>query len=188
MTLVRAEGNDLMSGRIVEVEAYRGSTDPASHAYRGRTSRNSVMFGEPGRAYLYFSYGNHWMLNITTEKVGTPGAVLIRAIEPIEGVQLMKGNRSVDEIEELASGPGKLTQALKIDGSLNGEDLTTSKRLFVVEGDSDRLNVRTSARIGVSVGLNYRWRYFVNGSRFVSRGRPRQPESAKKTHNYLCER
>jgi len=177
-TLVRVDEDEVMSGRIVELEAYRGAKDPASHAFGGMTKRNSVMFGEPGHAYCYFAYGNHWMFNMTTEKFGIPGAVLIRAIEPREGVELMKRNRGVGEIDELASGPGKLTKALRIDGSLNGEDLITSKRLFVLEGHSDE-PVKTSARIGVTVGLEYKWRYFIDGNRFISRAKT----SARKCKN-----
>lgn len=174
-TLVRVHGKEVMSGKIVELEAYRGSRDPASHAYRGPTKRNCVMFGEPGHAYIYFTYGNHWMLNITTEKVGTPGAVLIRTIEPIEGVELMKKNRGISEIRELTSGPGKLTQALRIDKDLNGEDIITSERLYVLEGGGPEPVVKTSTRIGITVGVNYRWRYFIEGNRFVSRAKPSIP-------------
>ena len=173
--LVRADGDEVMSGRIVEVEAYRGNKDPASHAYRGQTERNRVMFGDPGLAYLFYSYGNHWMLNFTTEKRGVPGAVLLRAIKPIEGVELMKRNRDVKNLEDLTSGPGKLTEALRIDGELSGEDLISSERLYVLHGGSNETRIRTSARIGITTGLNYRWRYFVEGNRFVSRARPQRP-------------
>ncbi len=161
-----------MSGTIVEAEAYRGRRDPASHAYIGPTKRNEVIFGEPGHAYVYFTYGNHWMLNFSTERVGTPGAVLIRAIEPIDGVEQMKRNRRIDDVHQLTSGPGKLTKALQIDGTLNGEDLTMSQRLYVLEGDLRDLKIKKSTRIGVGVGIKSHWRFFVEGNRFVSRGKP----------------
>ncbi len=169
-TLVRIDGEVAMSGKIVELEAYRGSGDPASHAFRGPTDRNRIMFGESGHAYVYFSYGNHWMLNVTTERASVPGAVLIRALEPINGLEAMRRHRGLEDICELTSGPGKLTKALRIDGSFNGEDITSSDRLFVLDG-TDEPKIATSARIGVKVGLNLRWRYFIEGSAFVSRTR-----------------
>ena len=174
-TLVRVDGENVLSGKIVELEAYRGKRDPASHAYKGPTKRNSVMFGEPGHAYLYFTYGFHWMLNIVTEKIGTPGAILIRAVEPVHGVESMKRNRGIDDISGLANGPGKLTQAFRIDGSLNGEDITTSQHLYILEGAESEPKIGTSTRIGITVGVNYRWRYFVEGNDFVSRARPSRP-------------
>ncbi len=113
--LVRRIGRRLLSGRVVEVEAYRGRGDPASHAYRGETPRNRVMFGEAGKAYVYFTYGFHHCLNVKTERKGVAGAILVRALEPLEGIELMKKNRGREEVRELANGPGKLTQSLKID-------------------------------------------------------------------------
>ena len=122
--LVRVRGKNRMVGRIVEVEAYRGFDDPASHAFRGLTPRNAPMFGEAGHAYVYFTYGNHYCLNITTQDVGTPGAVLIRAIEPLEGLGTMRRLRPKVPDSNLANGPGKLTKALGIDMSLNKIDMT----------------------------------------------------------------
>jgi DNA-3-methyladenine glycosylase len=179
--LVRVAGGERLSGRIVEAEAYRGHADPASHAYKGMTRRNEVMFGEPGHAYVYFTYGNHFCLNLTCEPKETPAAVLVRAIEPLEGAEQMKRNRAVEETEELTNGPGKLTKALTIDGGLNGEDLVTSERLFLEEGEGPR-KVGTSARVGITDGAEHRWRFFVEGSRFVSKGRPAKPHP--RTHNY----
>jgi len=169
--LVRVEGKKRLSGIIVETEAYRGSGDPASHAYSGKTRRNEVMFGEPGHAYVYFTYGFHHCLNLTTEREGIPGAVLIRAVEPVEGVETMIARRGLEDAARAADGPGKLTQALGIDRRLNGEDLISSKRLFV-EAGSGPVPVGTSARVGIKLGVDRRWRYYVKGSRFVSRGRP----------------
>jgi DNA-3-methyladenine glycosylase len=172
--LVRSAGGRRLSGTIVEVEAYRGMRDPASHAYRGRTSRNEVMFGEPGHAYVYFTYGNHYCLNVTCEPPGSPAAVLIRAIEPREGVETMRANRGVTGLLDLASGPGKLTKALGIGRDLNGEDLVSSERLFLEEGERPHA-VATSARVGISKGSGFQWRYFAEGSPFVSRGKPSAP-------------
>jgi DNA-3-methyladenine glycosylase len=170
-TLVRVVGGRRLSGTIVEVEAYRGPKDPASHAFRGRTARNEVMFGEPGRAYVYFSYGFHQCLNLTCEPYGTPAAVLVRALEPLEGIDEMERNRGTSLLHELASGPGKLTQALAITADFNGEDLTTSDRLFLEEG-REVVSVGTSSRIGITRGMERRWRFFVKGNEFVSRKRP----------------
>ncbi len=170
--LVRRVGGKTLSGVIVEVEAYRGRDDPASHAYRGETARNRVMFGEAGHAYVYFSYGFHWCLNITTEAIGVPGAVLVRGLEPLDGVPMMRVNRKKDDMMELTNGPGKLTQALRIDKTLNGEDLIKSKRLFLARGESESINVGSSSRIGIRSGLEYRWRYFIGGNQFVSRAKP----------------
>jgi DNA-3-methyladenine glycosylase len=118
--LVRRVGRRMLSVRIVEAEAYRGEDDPASHAYKGLTKRTAVMFGEGGHAYVYLSYGANRCLNVTTERKGTPGAVLIRAVEPLDGIDLMKRRRGVTELTELTSGPGKLTRAMNIDLALNG--------------------------------------------------------------------
>jgi DNA-3-methyladenine glycosylase len=166
--LVRRVGARVLSGRIVEVEAYRGRDDPASHSYRRATKRSSIMFGEAGHVYMFFSYGNHWCLNFTAEKEGDPGGVLIRALEPIEGVEEMMRNRGVSELQRLANGPGNLTQALEIDGGFNGEDLVTSKRLYVEEKEG-AVPVKTSPRIGISKAKELPWRFFVDGSPFVSK-------------------
>jgi len=166
--LVRKIGRKTLSGRIVEVEAYRGSDDPASHSYRGATKRSSIMFGEAGHVYVFFSYGSHWCLNFTTEKETQPGAVLVRALEPVEGIAQMKRNRGVTELAKLTNGPGKLTKALAIDGKFNGEDVVTSKRLYVL-GREEPVRVGASARIGISRGREHQWRFFVQGNQFVSK-------------------
>jgi len=126
------------------------------------------MFGEAGHAYVYFSYGNHWCLNITTEPEGQPGAVLVRAVEPIEGIEEMTRNRGVPELGRLANGPGKLTKALSIDGTFNGEDLVKSRRLYVL-GREGPVRVKASERIGISKGREQQWRYFVEGNRYLSK-------------------
>jgi DNA-3-methyladenine glycosylase len=173
--LVRKVGVRRMSGIVVETEAYRGSRDPASHAYRGRTARNEVMFGPAGHAYVYFTYGFHHMLNFTTESEGVPGAVLIRAVEPVSGIEVMLANRGLQDTRSLADGPGKLTKAFGIDRSLNGEDLTESDRLWVEDGKRPG-TIGVSSRVGVVGGASYRWRLFAKGSPFVSRGKPTAPK------------
>lgn len=169
--LVRVVGKARMSGMVVETEAYRGRRDPASHAFRGRTRRNEVMFGPAGHAYVYFTMGAHYCLNVTTEGEGTPAAVLIRAIEPEEGVELMRRNRGLDDVRRLAAGPGNLTRALRVGRELNGEDLTRSRRLFFESGARIR-DVGVSPRVGVSAGRSFLWRFYAKGSPFVSKRRP----------------
>jgi DNA-3-methyladenine glycosylase len=166
--LVRKIGEKALSGRIVEVEAYRGSDDPASHSFRGVTKRSAVMFGEAGYVYVFFSYGVHWCLNFTTEEEGQPGAVLIRALEPVEGIEEMARNRGVSELERLTNGPGKLTRALSIDGAFNGEDVVKSKKLYVLSGE-EPVKIKASVRMGISRGREQQWRYFVDGNQFVSK-------------------
>lgn len=172
--LVRETKGIRLSARIVEAEAYRGRDDPASHAYRGKTERTEVMFGEAGYAYVYFTYGNHYCLNITTENTGEPGAVLIRAASPLRGLEVMRANRNRETVIDLTSGPGKLTKAMAIDGSLNGEDVVTSKRLYLLRGKVDG-EIGVSPRIGLRVARETNWRYYLEGDPFVSNGR---------THNY----
>jgi DNA-3-methyladenine glycosylase len=167
--LVRSLGRYRLVGRIVEVEAYRGRDDPASHAFRGRTLRNAPMFGEPGHAYIYFTYGNHYCLNITTQETGAPGAVLIRAIEPVEGLPVMRRLRPNVVGRDLTNGPGKLTKALGIDKSLNETDMTNRGELFVTNSDSSKVKVERSTRIGISKGKDRLWRFYIKDSAFVSR-------------------
>ncbi len=169
--LVRVVDGRRLVGTIVETEAYRGRDDPASHAYPGKTPRNAVMFGEAGHAYVYFSYGSHNCLNVTTEREGTPGAVLLRALQPTEGIAKMIQNRGGWSGKLVADGPGKLTQALVIDRSLNGEDLVKSGKLFIETGLRP-VRVSRSGRIGISRGTERRWRFYVAESEFVSRGKP----------------
>ncbi len=172
--LVRVLRGARMSGVIVETEAYRGSRDPASHAFRGRTGRNEAMFGPAGHAYVYFTMGVHYCLNVTTEGEGTPGAVLIRAVQPEEGVGIMRKNRGVDDVLRLAAGPGNLTRALDIGRALNGEDLVRSDRIFI-EAGARAGAIGVSSRVGVASGRSFKWRFFVKGNPFVSKGRPSLP-------------
>jgi DNA-3-methyladenine glycosylase len=160
-----------VAGRIVEVEAYEPD-DPASHAFRGPTARNSVMFGRPGRLYVYFTYGNHWMANVVTREVGEGSAVLIRALQPLEGIEEMRARRGREGLRELCSGPGKLCRALGIDRSLNGTDLVRGRRIWLERGEAVEPDAITvGPRVGISVGLDRPWRFSVAGDPFVSRGR-----------------
>jgi DNA-3-methyladenine glycosylase len=169
--LVRVRHGRVVSGIIVETEAYRGERDPASHAYRGKTDRNGIMFGPPGHAYVYFSMGVHHCLNVTTEPEGIPAAVLIRALEPVDGVEVMERNRGVGDRLRLTSGPGNLTEAMDIDRGLNGEDLVLSSMLYLDSGQKVE-DVGTSSRVGICRGISFKWRYFDRGSPYVSRGKP----------------
>ncbi len=167
--LVRVKNRCKMVGRIVEVEAYRGGDDPASHAFRGLTPRNRPMFGEPGHAYVYFTYGNHYCLNITTQEPGVPGAVLIRAIEPLAGLRPMRLLRPKVPDSHLTDGPGKLTKALGIDKSLNEVDVTNRGPLFVTESDETKFEVGRSARVGIRQGTDRLWRFYIAGNLYVSK-------------------
>lgn len=153
-------------GRIVEVEAYLGPRDPASHAYR-RTPRSEVMWGPPGTAYVYFSYGSHACMNIVTEPEGTAGAVLLRALEPIEGLALMQRRRGTWDLRRLASGPGRLTQAMGITLAHNRADLVTGP-LYVARGRPPA-QVATTPRIGITSATDRPWRFVERGSPFLSR-------------------
>lgn len=160
--LVRRLNRTTLEGIIVETEAYGGSKDPASHAYRGITKRNEVMFGEAGHAYVYFTYGFHHCLNFVTGKKGTASAVLIRAIEPRIGIEKMLTFRKTATTDELTDGPGKLCQALAINRTLNGIDVTTDQSPIHVLDDGKKLLVKTSTRIGIRVGNDKRWRFYVD--------------------------
>jgi DNA-3-methyladenine glycosylase len=168
--LVRVIGRAVLIGRIVEVEAYGGRNDPASHAYRGATPRNMPMFGQPGHAYIYFTYGNHYCLNVTTQRAGVAGAVLLRAVEPLKGLEVMKRFRpGVSELQ-LTNGPGKLTKAFAIDRSLNEIDLTRQGPLFIGKASGEiQSTIKRSARIGITLGIERLWRFYIQPSKYISR-------------------
>lgn len=173
--LVKRGDNGVIVGKIVEDEAYGGKEDPASHAYRGETPRNKVMFGKPGLSYVYFVYGNHYCINATTEREGVPGAILIRAAEIVDGLQLARKNRPAKSLVELANGPGKLTKALGITKVHNGLNLTTSARLFICKPERDEsFEVVASKRIGIKAGSEKPWRFYMEGSKFLSKYRAKQ--------------
>ena len=168
--LVRRVGESELVGRIVEVEAYGGADDPASHAYRGMTPRNQVMFGKGGFAYVYFTYGKHYCFNVTTEKEGVPGAVLIRALQSVSGIEMMQKNREVKRLRDLTNGPGKLTQAMSITKEQNGLDLASSRELFIFEPRVKHdFEVASARRIGIRVGVEKPWRFYIKNNKFVSR-------------------
>ena len=156
------------SGRIVEAEAYHQS-EPACHAYVGVTPRTRTLFGPPGRAYVYRSYGIHAMLNAVCEDEGTGAAVLVRALEPLEGLDDMRARRGLERLEDLCSGPGKLCQALGIGLDLNATDLATGP-IRILPGDPPPLTA--SPRIGITKAAELPWRFSESQSRFVSRPRP----------------
>ena len=158
-------------GRIVETEAYIGPQDLACHASKGRTARTEVMFGPAGHAYVYFIYGFYNMLNLVTEAKDYPAAVLIRAVEPTRGIELMKTRRQNGALRNLASGPGKLCQAFAIDRSLNGADLRGDV-LFVEDRGDPIPKFQATARIGVDYAGKWKskpYRFIVRGNEFVSR-------------------
>lgn len=164
-------GGDRLSARIVECEAYQEG-DPASHSFRGLRPRTAVMFGPPGHLYVYRSYGVHWCMNVVTGEDGEGSAVLLRAAEPIEGVDRMRRARRTQDPRLLCAGPGRLTQALSITGNHNGIDLVKGRDLNVTgrDGLPDDA-VRVATRIGLTVAREQPWRFLEGGSRFVSRGR-----------------
>ena len=176
--LVRLLDGRRLGGLIVECEAYIGQDDTACHASRGRTARNEVMFGPPGCAYVYFTYGKHWMLNVVTEAEGFPAAVLVRALQPVEGIEAMwtlrqeKGRPRSER--EMTSGPACLTQALAIDKTFNGADLVAGGQLWLEWGEtfSDE-----AVGLGPRIGIKYAaekdqkapWRFWIRDNPYVSR-------------------
>jgi DNA-3-methyladenine glycosylase len=160
------------AGVIVETEAYHDS-EPACHAHIGLTARTHVLFGPPGRAYVYRSYGIHALLNAVCEPEGVGAAVLIRALEPLEGLDLMRARRGLEREDDLCSGPGKLTQALGIDLDLNTTDLATGPiRIEVAAPGWESVEVAVGPRIGITKAAELPWRFCAVGSRSVSRPRP----------------
>jgi len=158
-TLVRKIGNKIISGIITETEAYRYKDDPASHAFRGLTERNKVMFGQVGIAYVYFTYGMHYCVNAVARSSSyDAGAILIRAIKPETGIEEMFKNRGIDLLSNLTNGPAKLTQAMKISKKQYGEDLAKVSSLYITEGiKADKIT--SSPRIGIKNGNEKRWNF-----------------------------
>jgi DNA-3-methyladenine glycosylase len=176
-TIVRETARNRISGRIVETEAYPPG-DPSGHAYRGRTARNQTLFLGTGFAYVYFIYGTSYMLNVSSEEPGVGAGVLLRALEPLEGIDVMKRIRKTDKLTDLARGPGRLAAALKIDRRLDGVDLCASGSLWLGTAVRKTAHISTTVRIGITREVDRPLRFFEAGSPFVSgpasviRGRP----------------
>jgi len=176
--LIRKSEEGLTSGIIVEAEAYNGEDDPASYAFSGRTKRSEIMYGPPGRAFVHFTYGMHHMLNLVTEREEFPAAILIRALEPHEGISLMKKRRKIEELFNLCSGPAKICQAFGIDRSHNGVSLFSSRSpILIKEGERRQKGARRkegreeliwTSRIGIREGKDRLWRAYLKGSPFIS--------------------
>lgn len=168
--LVSEVGGRRTAGRIVETEAYLGPDDPASHGYRARrTRRNASMFEPPGTAYVYFTYGMHWCLNAVTEREGFPAAVLIRALEPLEGIATMRRRRRCSSDRELCSGPAKLCQALGVTGREDGVPLTRGRLRIVRRRTRQRDAIIVTPRIGITRAVDWPLRFLIAGSPWVSR-------------------
>lgn len=171
--LVRCLNGQRLVGRIVEVEAYLGPGDKASHAAAGHTERNAAMYGPPGHAYIYFIYGMHYCLNVVTDRPGFPAAVLLRALEPLAGIEQMQLNRPRRAGLELTNGPAKLCYALAIDGTLNGSDLIDGSVLWLETGMAIQgSQIMAGPRVGVrgdERALNAPWRFWIAGNPYVSK-------------------
>ena len=166
--LVHETEKGICKGKIVETEAYLGKNDPGSIGCRNVKNIPKVLLGPQGHAFVYFTYGNHWMFNvIATERIGFPGAVLIRALEPLEGIELMKKRRMTDEIRNLTNGPGKLTKALDIDKRHHELDLT--KNDLFIENSDEKFEIVRTTRIGLSKGGDMLLRFYIKDNEFVSK-------------------
>ncbi len=176
--LMRRMHTQILAGRIVEVEAYLGEKDPASHAFRGMTKRNEVMFQNGGRLYVYFTYGMHFCCNVVTEEEGIGHAVLLRAVEPLEGFAVMARNRGLPfaterDKQKLCSGPAKLCEAYGIARAENGTDLCGNEIWIAEETDVEiKPRVDRSTRIGIAQGREHNWRFFLRDSPYMSKGKP----------------
>ncbi|MEN2471173.1 DNA-3-methyladenine glycosylase [Burkholderia sp. GS2Y] len=171
--LAAADGR---AGRIVEVEAYAGAIDPAAHTYRGKTLRNATMFGPPGHLYVYFTYGMHWCCNCVCGPDGTGTGVLIRALEPLQGLAHMRTARPPQTRDrDLCRGPARLTQAMGIGGAQDGVDLVGAREGFAIvdDGMAPPTDLAGGPRIGIRVGTDLPWRWSVPGNRYVSGTLPR---------------
>lgn len=177
---VLVHDEEAVAARIVETEAYT-EDDPACHAFanglrrqQGKpvSGRSALLFGPPGVAYVYLNYGIHWLFNVVTEQQGTAGAVLIRAVEPVKGQDLIRQRRPVARLQDMTNGPGKVTSALGIDQSHNGLSLQQGG-LYIAKSTGDFVDqIDTSSRIGISKGQERPWRFFIAGNQFVSPARP----------------
>ncbi|MGC8999144.1 MAG: DNA-3-methyladenine glycosylase [Candidatus Bathyarchaeia archaeon] len=169
-TLVRRFNHHILSGKIVETEAYYGENDPASKAYKGRKAFNELMYLDVGKTFIYMVHGN-WLLNIVAHSRGSVGAVLIRAIEPLEGIEFMRKNRGVKDVHALTSGPGRLTRAMGITKEQNGLDVTKAENEIAIfeAAAMEDFEIGTSHRIGVKRDLPQELRFYIKGNMFVSK-------------------
>jgi DNA-3-methyladenine glycosylase len=165
-TLMVGQGSKVAGGIIVEVEAYH-HTDPAAHSYRGPTDRNRVMFGPPGFLYVYRSYGIHWCMNFVCEEEGSASAVLIRALEPVEGLAAMRRRRDADDVRALCSGPGKVCEALGVTREHNG--LALDRAPIAIYARTSKPGILVGPRIGITKAVDHPWRYGMKGSKFLSK-------------------
>jgi DNA-3-methyladenine glycosylase len=168
--LVRQIGNDYLVGKIVETEAYLASGDPAAHNAAGRTKRTEILFGKPGRSYVY-QLRHHYLLNVVTEGIDTPSCVLLRALEPVQGVEYMRLARGPKNFADtqLMNGPAKLCQAFAINLSLNGTDLTfATSPLYIARGSGEEFQIETTTRIGITKAVDKPLRFIIKGNPFVS--------------------
>lgn len=176
--LLRRDGRSILAGRIVETEAYLGAIDPGAHTYRGKTPRNAVLFGPAGHAYIYFSYGNHYCTNVSCQLPGDAGGVLLRALEPVCGIETMAALRGLtldttpkpSQMRLLTSGPGRLSQALGITRERdNGKDLCSGESdLYIVDDGSTCPTILATPRINVTLAPHDEWRFIIPGNPFVS--------------------
>ena len=173
--LVREIDDQKIIVKIVDTEAYMGAEDKASHAYNNKkTKRTKNMFARGGIAYIYLIYGMYYCFNIVTAAEDNPHAVLIRAVETVKGLELIKENRKIKskKIEELTNGPGKLSQALKIDKSFDGCDLVKSNKLYLIENEIKNLNIKSVPRVNIDYAEEYKdkkWRFYIKGNKFISK-------------------
>jgi DNA-3-methyladenine glycosylase len=166
--LIRRKGSKIYAGMIVETEAYKGSLDAAAHSYRGKTKRNEVMFDKGGKCYVYFTYGNHYCMNAVTGEKDLAHAVLIRALEPLAGIEHMMKNRKKTDLRILTNGPGKLTQALEIDSKLNGVNFGDDELGIYEPRIKIQLTILKSRRIGITKNADKPWRFYAGSNPYVS--------------------
>lgn len=169
--IIRKTGKKILTGKIVETEAYIGEYDPACHAYQKITERNKIMYEIGGKVYIYFIYGNYYCFNIVSGEKGVGNATLIRAVEPLDGIEAMKKfRRDTKNFFELTNGPAKFCLAFNIDKKLYGEDLTTEENVFISEPlKKEKFEIVSSKRIGLNVGVEYMYRFFIKDNPYVTR-------------------
>ncbi|CAN5527526.1 DNA-3-methyladenine glycosylase [soil metagenome] len=170
MKLEKKTRDGILSGIIVETEAYHGDHDPACHAYGRVTERNKILFGPPGNVYVYFIYGNYFCFNITTEKKGVGAAVLIRGVMPVEGIEIMQSLRGEKvKRHDLTNGPSKFCMAFDIDKSINGDSIYDSDIKLLIPVKKEEHETAISKRIGLTIGTEFEYRYFIKGNPYVTK-------------------